>query len=148
MSQIWPTRSAMRKASRSGYLRWTSQYVQPWRKFSVYYVGDREDARSFLGFKHINGPAKWDAYAKARFAAEWYDTSRGTSLSEIAKAIGDRHDTIKRMVSAIFVLDQAQQNNLFRRRRPSCTEVQFLASLYCTRTITIHGLSWLGIQLG
>lgn len=82
-------------------------------EISVYYVGNREDARSFLGFKHINGPAKWDAYAKARFAAEWYDASQGTSLSEIARSIGDRHDTIKRMVSAIFVLDQAQQNNLF-----------------------------------
>ena len=37
---------------------------------SVYPVANRERARSFIGFKHINGPAKWDAYAKARFAAE------------------------------------------------------------------------------
>ena len=76
---------------------------------SVYTVADRAQARSFIGFKHINGPAKWDAYAKARFAADWYKAgkSEGVSLDDIARAIGDRHDTVKRMVSAIYVLDQA-----------------------------------------
>ena len=78
---------------------------------SVYCVNNREDARSFIGFKHINGPAKWDAYAKARFAAEWYRQSG--NLEEIARGIGDRNDTIKRMVSAIYVLDQSREHNLF-----------------------------------
>lgn len=82
---------------------------------SVYLVAGRERARSFIGFKHINGPAKWDAYAKARFAADWYRKGRpeGASLEDIAGSIGDRHDTIKRMVSAIYVLEQAESNGLF-----------------------------------
>ena len=84
-------------------------------KVSVYPVANRERARSFIGFKHINGPAKWDAYAKARFAAEWYkaERSEGVDLAVIARAIGDKHDTIKRMVSAIYVLDQAKNDGLF-----------------------------------
>ena len=82
---------------------------------SVYPVANRERARSFIGFKHINGPAKWDAYAKARFAAEWYRAGRaeGVDLTVIANAIGDKHDTIKRMVSAIYVLEQAKNEGLF-----------------------------------
>ena len=82
---------------------------------SVYPVANRERARSFIGFKHINGPAKWDAYAKARFAADWYRSGRaeGIDLEDIAKAIGDKHDTIKRMVSAIYVLEQARDGGLF-----------------------------------
>ena len=82
---------------------------------SVYRVASRAHARSFIGFKHINGAAKWDAYAKARFAAEWYKAgqSEGVSLDDIARAIGDRHDTIKRMVSAIYVLDQAASKERF-----------------------------------
>ena len=80
---------------------------------SVYYVANRKAARSFIGFKHINGPAKWDAYAKARFAAAWYKQSDGQDLESIAKAIGDRHATVKRMVSAIYVLDQAKEKELF-----------------------------------
>ncbi len=82
---------------------------------SVYLVENREHARAFIGYKHINGPAKWDAYAKARFAAEWYRSGRsqGLDLEQIATAIGDRHDTIKRMVSAICVLEQANEERLF-----------------------------------
>ena len=80
---------------------------------SVYCVGSREDAQSFIGFKHVNGPTKWDSYAKARFAAEWYKQPGEGDLSRIARAIGDGHDTIKRMVSAIYVLDQAKENELF-----------------------------------
>lgn len=82
---------------------------------SIYPVASRERARSFIGFKHINGPAKWDAYAKARFAADWYQAERpdGASLEDIAGSIGDRHDTIKRMVSAVYVLEQAERGGLF-----------------------------------
>ena len=79
---------------------------------TVYRVSDRIDARPLIGFKHINGPQKWQAYAKARFAAKWYDES-DVGLDEIARAIGDRHDTIKRMVSAIYVLEQASMEELF-----------------------------------
>lgn len=91
--------------------------VKTLERVSVYEVPSREHARAFLGFKHINGPAKWDAYAKAKFAANWYKQLRPThgasALHNVASSIGDRHDTIKRMVSAIFVLDQAERNELF-----------------------------------
>ena len=82
---------------------------------SVYQVTNRERARPFIGFKHINGPAKWDAYAKAQYAAEWYKSGRseGIDLADIAQAIGDRHNTIKRMVFAVYVLEQAKEANLF-----------------------------------
>ena len=81
-------------------------------RISVYRVEFREDSWSFIGFKHINGAARWDSYAKAKFAAQWY-RSDGTSLSEIARRIGDKHDTIKRMVNAVYVLEQAEQAGLF-----------------------------------
>ena len=85
-------------------------------KISVYRVESRADARSFIGFKHINGAAKWQSYAKARFAAKWYEESRnqGVTLEGIAAQIGDKHDTIKRMVNAIYVLDQADETGVFQ----------------------------------
>ena len=83
------------------------------REVSVYRVESREEARPFIGFKHINGAAKWESYAKAKFAADWY-RKEGTSLSDIATQIGDRHDTIKRMVNAIYVLEQAERAEVFR----------------------------------
>lgn len=84
---------------------------------SVCEVQSRDEARAFIGFKHINGPAKWNAYAKAQFAANWYKAIRPTrgpeALREVARSIGDRHATIKRMVFAVYVLQQAQTTGRF-----------------------------------
>lgn len=79
---------------------------------SVYRVENRDAARSFIGFKHINGAAKWESYAKAQFAADWF-RSGNVTLEQIAEKIGDKHDTIKRMVAAIYVLEQAESEHLF-----------------------------------
>lgn len=80
---------------------------------SVYRVAERDDARSFIGFKHINGAAKWDSYAKGKFAADWYRDG-GVTLEQIAERIGDAHATVKRMVNAIYVLEQAESAGVFR----------------------------------
>ena len=79
---------------------------------TVYRVASREEARAFIGFKHIHGPAKCNTYAKARFAADWYREGE-VSIERIASALGDRHGTVKRMVSAIYVLEQAIREGLF-----------------------------------
>lgn len=78
----------------------------------VYRVATRGDSRAFIGFKHINGAAKWDSYAKARFAAKWYSDGDAT-LAEIAGCVGDRHGAVKRMVNAIYVLDRALDAKVF-----------------------------------
>jgi hypothetical protein len=85
------------------------------KELTVYAVDKREEARDFIGFKHINGPHRWDALAKARFAADWFKSERGhgVSLQDIAQRLGDRHDTVKRLVNGIFVLDQAHKERLF-----------------------------------
>lgn len=82
---------------------------------TVYAVADPDQARDFIGFKHINGPHKWDAHAKGRFAAEWYkkEKKHGLTLERIAQRLGDRHDTVVRLVNGIFVLDQAEESKVF-----------------------------------
>lgn len=81
-------------------------------KISVYRVATREEAAPFIGFKHINGAARWSSYAKAKFAARWHSEG-GVPIEKISGHIGDRHATVKRMVSAIYVLEQAEQASLF-----------------------------------
>lgn len=71
----------------------------------VLYVDRREDARSFIGFKHINGPFKWDALAKAKYAAKWYES--GGDINTISRTLGDNHNTVRRLVNGWFVLQQA-----------------------------------------
>lgn len=79
---------------------------------TVYRVAKREDARAFIGFKHISGASKWSAYAKARFAADWYGEGE-VGIDRIASALGDRHGAVKRMVAAVYVLEQAVREGLF-----------------------------------
>ncbi len=90
----------------------TKDYRDTLEKISVYRVNHRTDADTFIGFKHINGAARWNSYAKAKFAARWHKTSN-LSLDEIANQIGDSHTTIKRMVHAIYVLEQAGNESLY-----------------------------------
>lgn len=82
---------------------------------TVYAVSDPDEARDFIGFKHINGPHKWDSHAKARFAADWYrkEKGNGITLEEIAQRLGDRHDTVVRLVNGIYILDQAEHEGVF-----------------------------------
>ena len=114
-------------------------------RVTVYQVATREAARSFVGFKHINGAAKWDSYAKARFAANWYRNG-DIALEEIARAIGDRHDTIKRMVSAIYVLEQAKDKNLFDLEDRITKKFNF-SHLYTALSRSQY-MSYLGVDTG
>ncbi len=78
-------------------------------------VENEKDAEAFIGFKHINGPQRWDSYAKARFVTSWYrrDRAKGLTIDQIARQTGDTNDTTRSYVGAIFVLDQAEKEGLF-----------------------------------
>jgi hypothetical protein len=68
-------------------------------------VDHAAEARKFIGFKHINGPQKWDAMSKAKYAADWH--AEGTPLEEISKALGDTFNTVTRLVEGFRVYKQA-----------------------------------------
>ena len=113
------------------------------REVSVYRVNSREDARSFIGFKHINGAAKWGSYAKARFAANWHRSGEAT-LEEIAAQIGDNHDTIKRMVNGIYVLEQADKEDVFHPSDRAVSRFNF-SHLYTALSRTPY-MRFLGVE--
>lgn len=85
------------------------------KEVTVYAVANPDQAREYIGFKHINGPHKWDAIAKARFAANWYrkEKDNGMTIEKIARRLGDGHDTVVRLVNGMFVLDQAQEAKVY-----------------------------------
>ena len=113
---------------------------------SVYRVPNRDAARSFIGFKHINGAAKWNSYAKARFAADWYrDAKSNVTLGEISEKIGDKHDTIKRMVTAIYVLEQAEKYHIFSMDDRKVVKFNF-SHLYTALSRTQY-MNFLGLEL-
>ena len=75
----------------------------------------RKTIWEYVGFKHVNGPKDWDSIAKAQYVAR-VRNDYGISLQEIAKTIGDRHDTVKRMYRGLMVLQQAEAIGLYDRK--------------------------------
>jgi hypothetical protein len=93
----------------------SAQNLETLKEVTVYAVESSDQAREYIGFKHINGPHKWDAIAKARFAADWYRKERdsGITIEKIARRLGDGHDTVVRLVNGMFVLDQAGSSKVY-----------------------------------
>ena len=77
-------------------------------------VKSREDAWRYIGFKHVNGPAKWGSYAKAQYIAQVHN-EYGISLSDIAQQIGDTSKIVQKLYQALMVLDQAEKAKVFDR---------------------------------
>ncbi|MDX6309818.1 MAG: hypothetical protein QOI06_2864 [Nocardioidaceae bacterium] len=74
----------------------------------------REDVWRYIGFKHVNGPAVWDAMGKAIYIASVHNTYK-VSLDDIARQIGDRHTTVARLYQGLMALEQAEDAGVYRR---------------------------------
>lgn len=97
----------------------------------------REAVWQYIGFKHVNGPQDWDSIAKAQYIARIRNDYR-VPLEDIARTIGDRHDTVRRLYRGLMVLEQAEQSRAFDRD-----------DRYNTRFAYSHlwtGLGYSGIQ--
>jgi ParB-like nuclease domain len=77
-------------------------------------VSNRKESWRYLGFKHVNGPAKWSSYAKAAYIAEVHRDYK-VSLADIANQIGDRHNTVQRLYRGLMVLEQAERAKVYDR---------------------------------
>ena len=87
----------------------------------IHRVPSRCDARDYVGFKHINGPFKWDALSKAKYAAEWYED--GGDIKQISRRLGDLHNTVVRLVNGWNVLKQSQAHGFDLRVWPITRKV-------------------------
>ena len=74
----------------------------------------RESAWHYLGFKHVNGPAKWSSYAKSRYIAKVHREFK-VPLEDIARQIGDTHKTVQRLYRGLMVLEEADDLKVFSR---------------------------------
>ena len=74
----------------------------------------RKGAWRYLGFKHVNGPAKWGSYAKSKYIAEVH-RNYGVPLDDIARQIGDTHNTVSRLYRGLMVIEQAERVGAYDR---------------------------------
>lgn len=74
----------------------------------VIVLGGRQDAWRLLGFKHVNGPAKWGSYAKAKYIVDIHRNFH-ISLEQIAEQIGDTNKTVNKLYQGFMVIEQAER---------------------------------------
>ncbi len=77
-------------------------------------IATRKEAWRYLGFKHVNGPAKWGSYAKARYIAQVHNDFN-IPIPQIALQIGDTHKTVQRLYRGLMVVEQAEKEKVFAR---------------------------------
>ena len=74
----------------------------------------RKGAWRYLGFKHVNGPTKWGSYAKSKYIADVHRNYR-VPLDDIARQIGDTHNTVRRLYRGLMVIEQAERVGAYER---------------------------------
>lgn len=77
-------------------------------------ISTRKEAWQYIGFKHVNGPAKWGSYAKSQYVADVH-RDFGVPLADIAQQIGDTHRTVQRLFRGLMVIEQAEKMQVFDR---------------------------------
>lgn len=75
-------------------------------------TGPRAAVWQYVGFKHVNGPQAWRSHSKAQYIA-WVHNELNVPLEDIARQIGDRHRTVRRLYRALMVLEQAEEADVF-----------------------------------
>ena len=75
---------------------------------------NREEAWRYIGFKHVNGAAKWDSYAKAEYISQVHN-KYGVELADIASQIGDSNQTTQKLYMGLMVLNQADRMTEFKK---------------------------------
>lgn len=82
------------------------------KRIPVIRLSNRENAWRLLGFKHVNGPAKWGSYAKAKYIVDIHRNFK-ISLEQIADQIGDANKTVKKLYQGFMVIEQAEKHAEF-----------------------------------
>jgi len=77
-------------------------------KLPVSIYETRESLWEYFGFRHINGPQPWDAFAKAKYVVDVHENYK-VALKDIARKIGDRHSIVQRLYNGFKVLQQAEK---------------------------------------
>ncbi len=78
----------------------------------VVILQSRQDSWRLIGFKHVNGAAKWDSYAKATYIAFIHNEHK-IPLKDIAEQIGDNNNTTLKLYQSLMVLRQAEAHTKF-----------------------------------
>jgi len=96
----------------------------------VIVVNDRKEALGYIGFKHVNGPARWSSLAKAKFGVDFFESFGGAltpqeRMQSLTKQLGDSRGLIIRLLVAYKIIQQSIYLGIFDKLEISETSFEF-----------------------
>lgn len=91
----------------------TSKLEASLQTLPVIVLNSREEAWRYIGFKHVNGAAKWDSYAKAKYIASVHNDFH-VPLENIAEQIGDENKLVLKFYQSLMILEQGDRDTDFK----------------------------------
>ncbi|WP_162142399.1 ParB/Srx family N-terminal domain-containing protein [Cucumibacter marinus] len=100
------------------------------QRLPVVQVKNRTDAESYIGFKHVNGPATWNSLAKARFGVKMLESrndkrSLKDRMKELTSKLGDSRGMLLRVFVAFKIYEQAIAQDIISNKQIDTQKVQF-----------------------
>lgn len=100
------------------------------RELPVVVVADRAAAAGYIGFKHVNGPARWSSLAKARFGTKFYEELDGkltpqARMQSLTKQLGDSRGLIIRLLVAFKIVQQCVKLGHFDKLNVNDETIEF-----------------------
>jgi DNA-binding transcriptional MerR regulator len=102
----------------------TANLLDKTNTLPVIVVGERKDAWKYIGFKHVNGPAKWGSYAKAKYIAEIHN-DYGVPIEDIAYQVGDTNKTAQKLYQGLMILEQANNTGVYKYEDIQANRIYF-----------------------
>ena len=104
--------------------RITPNLLKETSKIPIIEIQSREESWRYVGFKHVNGPAKWGSFAKAQYIAEIHNDYK-VPIDEIAYQIGDTNNTAQKLYQGLMVLEQAKTEKVYNYEDVNANRVYF-----------------------
>jgi len=107
-------------AARRRVPRLPAEKLATCEQLPVIIVASREEAAGYIGFKHVNGPARWSSLAKAKFGVDFFESlsqqqSPHERMKSLTKQLGDSRGLIVRLLVAYKIVLQCSQLGIFER---------------------------------
>ena len=100
------------------------------QKLPTIVVADRDKAAGYIGFKHVNGPARWSSLAKARFGVIFYERlsdyqTPQKRMQSLTKRLGDSRGLILRLLVAYKIVQQCIDLGYFEKLNVNEKSIEF-----------------------
>lgn len=106
------------------------EQLETCRTLPVIVVENREAAAGYIGFKHVNGPARWSSLAKARFGVRFYEDMDGhlspqQRMQSLTNQLGDSRGVILRLLVAFKIVQQSSELGYFQKIEVVDDDIEF-----------------------